>query len=39
MKAVCEALGVSRSNHAASLKAPIAKPLKKGVRLGPTTSL
>ena len=29
MKAVCEALGVSRSNLAASLKAPIAKPLKR----------
>jgi hypothetical protein len=27
MKAVCEALGVSRSNLAANLKAPIAKPL------------
>ena len=29
MKAVCEALGVSRSNLAASLKAPIAKPLRR----------
>jgi putative transposase len=29
MTAVCEALGVSRSNLAASLKAPIAKPLKR----------
>jgi putative transposase len=29
MKAVCEALGVSRSNLAAGLKAPIAKPLKR----------
>ena len=29
MKAVCEALGVSRSNIAASFKAPPAKPLKR----------
>ena len=29
MKAVCEALSVSRSNLAAGLKAPIAKPLKR----------
>lgn len=29
MKAVCEALGVSRSNIAASFRAPIAKPLKR----------
>jgi putative transposase len=28
MKAVCEALGVARSNMAAGLKAPIEKPLK-----------
>ena len=39
MKAVCEALGVSRSNLAASLKASIAKPLKGGVRLSQTMSL
>src|SRR5579863_8002526 len=29
MKAVCEALGVARSNIAAGLRAPIAKPLKR----------
>jgi len=29
MKAVCEALGVARSNIAASLQAPLAKPLKR----------
>ena len=29
MKAVCEALGVSRSNIAASFKAPLAKPLNR----------
>ena len=29
MKAVCEALGVARSNIAARLRAPIAKPLKR----------
>jgi putative transposase len=29
MKAVCEALGVSRSNIAASFQAPLAKPLKR----------
>jgi len=29
MKAVCEALGVARSNIAAGLKSPIAKPLKR----------
>jgi putative transposase len=30
MKAVCEALGVSRSNIAANFKAPLAKPLNRG---------
>lgn len=29
MKAVCEALGVARSNIAAGLQAPLAKPLKR----------
>ena len=29
MKAVCEALGVARSNIAASLESPLAKPLKR----------
>jgi putative transposase len=32
MKAVCEALGVARSNIAASRKVPIAKPLKRAGR-------